>query len=126
MGGRVRAGFVANVMAQLLLVAGCGGPAPDSYETVDTRFVELADFGATVPSVCEPVGTIRVPARDVTFLARLTGQHVEAFYTEFVARVGPTGANLVVPTGDHPFHHAAESGLEFLGEAYLCPAEPAA
>jgi len=67
------------------------------------------------------LGHSPVPAREVSTIDGLTGAHIEAFFNDLTRQTVDLGANLVLPSGDHPAHHASEEGLEFVGEAYACP-----
>lgn len=104
-----------------LLAVACSGGDLDDYEVVSSSLLTLAELDSAVPEGCHQVGVLFVPEREISPSSRLSGAHLEAFFSALDAQATKLDANYLIPTESPDSATAAATGAEFYASLFRCP-----
>jgi len=104
-----------------LTATACSGSNLDEYEALATSSLVLAQPDSVAPDECRQVGVIVIPEREISRGSRLSGAHLEAFFSALDAQATSFEANYVIPTASPDVTTAASTGAEFHASLFRCP-----
>ena len=108
-------------LISIALFAGCSQPNTFEDEIVSSSAMLIVAPGYSALDGCAEVGTVSIPQRHPSFVARHSGFAEEDFHRVLRVQTEPLKANLLVAAEGFDLVTAASSGEAFHGTAYVCP-----